>query len=108
MKRMKKIECIIPARKFDEVERKLREAGIRGMTVVEVKGYGNQQTRPESYLLLPKTKIEIYCQNDEVEEMVGIITQCCQTGQLGDGKIAVLEVAEIVRIRTGERGVMAV
>jgi len=105
---MRKIECIISPKKFQDLEQKLREFGIHGLTVTEVKGYGNQQTRPESYLLLPKTKLEIYCHASHVDEVIGIILSECQSGQMGDGKIIVSEVIEMVRIRTGERGEKAV
>ena len=105
---MKKVECIVPNKKFHELEKALRHWGVHGMTVTEVKGYGNEQTRPESFLLLPKTKIELYCKDDEVEGIVGVISKTSYTGQLGDGKIAISEVQDIVRVRTGERGEVAV
>jgi len=105
---MKKIEGIIQNKKVTAVEEALRKEGVSGMTVYEVKGFGNEQTRPDSYLFLPKTKIEIYCDDDQVDHFVEVIMQTCRTGQLGDGKIAVLDVQELVRIRTGERGQIAV
>ena len=105
---MKKIEIILAPKKFLDLEQKLRDFGIPGMTVTEVKGYGNQQTRPESYLLLPKTKVELYCPDEIMEELVRFIIEECQTGQLGDGKVAIYELTDLVRIRTGERGVAAV
>lgn len=105
---MKKIELLIPPRKFNDVEKKLRDGGVAGITVTDVKGYGNQQTRPESYLLLPKTKIEIFCADEDLERLTDLILSECQSGQLGDGKIAIYEVTDLIRIRTRERGEVAV
>lgn len=105
---MKKIECIIPHNKFGELEKALRLKGIPGMTVSDVKGFGNEQTRPEPYLFLPKVKIEIYCQDEELENIVAVIMNICKTGKLGAGKIAVYQMEELIRIRTGERGAVAV
>jgi len=105
---MKKIECIVANKKFADLERVLRGLGIHGMTVTEVKGYGNEQTRPEAYLLLPKTKVEIYCTDDDCFKIVEIICQTCKTGELGDGKIAIYAIEDLVRVRTGERGEIAV
>ena len=105
---MKKVECIVPQRRFQDVEKALRHWGIRGMTVTEVKGYGHEQTRPETFLLLPKTKIELFCADDEVDGIVAVISRTAQTGQLGDGKIAVYDLKDMVRVRTGERGEVAV
>ena len=79
-----------------------------GLTVSEVKGFGNEQTRPESFMFIPKTKIEIYCTDEDVDDIIAVISRVCQTGQLGDGKIAVSEVQDLIRIRTGERGEVAV
>ena len=105
---MKKIECIIQNKKLQELEESLRAAGVGGMTVTDVKGFGNEQTRPDSYLFLPKTKIEIFCADETAGTIIETITKICQTGKLGDGKIAVLDVQELIRIRTGERGSAAV
>lgn len=105
---MKKIECIIPNHKFSQLEKALRSLGIHGMTVSEVKGYGNEQTRPEPYLFLPKTKVEIYCTDADLENILNTISNVCKTGKLGDGKVAIYEIRELVRIRTGERGEVAV
>ncbi len=101
---MKKIECVVSHKKFNELEEKLRAMGIPGLTVSEVKGYGNEQTRPESYLFLPKMKLEIYCRDEEVEPIISTMLKVCRTGQLGDGKIAVVELHDLIRIRTKERG----
>ncbi len=100
---MKKIECIIRPEKLKELEGALRETGVGGMTITEVKGFGKETTRPEAYLILPKTKIEIYATDEQAEELTSIIINTCRTGKLGDGKIAVLSVQETLRIRTGER-----
>ena len=105
---MKKIECIIQNKKLAALEEALRLSGVGGMTVTEVKGFGNEQTRPDSYLFLPKTKVEIFCDDEALEGIVETICKVCRTGQLGDGKIAVMDVQELIRIRTGERGAAAV
>ncbi len=105
---MKKIECIVRSKKLPELEDALKLLGIRGMTVSEVKGFGNQQTRPDAYLFLPKTKIEIYSIDEEVESIVQAISIVCKSGQPGDGKIAIFDVHDLVRIRTGDRGEVAV
>ena len=105
---MKKIECIIRDKKLSELEEALKAVGIRGMTVSDVKGFGNQQTRPEAYLYLPKTKIEIFSTDDEVESIVEAILKVCYSGRSGDGKVAVYEVQDLIRVRTGERGEVAV
>ena len=101
---MKKIECIIRPSKLHDLEQTLRRIGIGGMTIYEVKGFGKEQTRPDEYLFLPKTKLEIYCMDSQVEEIVEAICKTCESGKLGDGKIAILPVDELVRVRTGERG----
>jgi len=100
---MKKIECIIRSEKLKEIERVLRLAGVGGMTISEVKGFGRETTRPEAYLILPKTKVEIYATDEQVEELLSIIVGVCHTGELGDGKIIVLPIGDVLRIRTGER-----
>ncbi|OGW83216.1 MAG: hypothetical protein A3C47_01955 [Omnitrophica bacterium RIFCSPHIGHO2_02_FULL_51_18] len=105
---MKKIECIIQSKKLTDLEQALRAAGVPGMTVSEVKGFGNEQTRPDSYLFLPKTKVEIYCTDAASDDLVNTILRICGTGQLGDGKVAVYNIEEVVRIRTGEKGEAAV
>ncbi len=105
---MKKLECIIPNYKFPQLEKALRQQGIHGMTVTDVKGFGNEQTRPEPYLFLPKTKVEVFCHEEDLEDLIGAVSICCKTGKLGDGKIAVYDVSELIRIRTGERGEVAV
>ncbi len=105
---MKKIECVIQNKKLTELEQALRAVGIGGMMVTEIKGFGNEQTRPDSYLFLPKTKVEIYCVDGMLDLLIRTICETCQTGQLGDGKIAVFEVEDLIRIRTFQRGEAAV
>jgi nitrogen regulatory protein P-II 1 len=112
---MKKIEAIIKPFKLDEVKDKLNAAGIQGMTVSEVRGFGRQRGHTELYRgaeyvvdLLPKTKIEILIP-DHLEDMViATIMATAQTGSIGDGKIFVTPVEEVIRIRTGERGEEAI
>jgi len=107
---MKKIEAIIKPFKLDEVKEALVEAGIEGMTVSEVKGYGRQQGHSELYRgneyvidFIPKVKIEIVVSNDEfTNRAVNIIKEAASTGKIGDGKIFVSSIEQVVRIRTGE------
>ena len=107
---MKKIEAIIKPFKLDEVKEVLSRAGIAGMTVQEVKGFGRQKGHTELYRgaeyvvdFLPKVKIEVLIDNDRAAEVVDAITRAARTGRIGDGKIFVSTVDEVVRIRTGER-----
>lgn len=112
---MKKIEAIIKPFKLDEVKEKLNAAGIQGMTVSEVRGFGRQRGHTELYRgaeyvvdFLPKSKLEIIVA-DHLEEMViNTITEAAQTGNIGDGKVFVTPVEEVIRIRTGERGEEAI
>ena len=112
---MKKVEAIIKPFKLDDVREALSEAGIQGMTVTEVKGFGRQKGHSELYRgaeyvvnFLPKVKIEVVCTDDVVHQVVEAIENAAKTGRIGDGKIFVLPVDEVVRIRTGERGSSAV
>ncbi len=112
---MKKIEAIIKPFKLEDVKEALSEVGISGMTVTDVKGYGRQQGHSELYRgaeyvvdFLAKTKIELIVNDDEVENCVSLITQAAKTGKIGDGKIFVMPVDEVIRIRTGESGSEAV
>jgi len=112
---MKKIEAIIKPFKLDEVKDKLNEIDIKGITVSEVKGFGRQKGHTELYRgaeyvvdFLPKVKLEIIVSDSMVEEIVEAITKTAQTGRIGDGKIFVLPIEDIVRIRTGEHGEDAV
>jgi len=112
---VKKIEAIIKPFKLDEVKDKLNEIGVHGLTVTEVKGFGRQKGHTELYRgaeyvvdFLPKIKLDIVVADDMVENVVTAITESAQTGRIGDGKIFVTPVEEAVRIRTGERGDIAI
>jgi nitrogen regulatory protein PII len=112
---MKKIEAIIKPFKLDEVKDALNEMGIKGMTVSEVKGYGRQKGHTEIYRgaeyvvdFIPKTKIEIVIGADMVDQVVEKIRNAANTGKIGDGKIFVLPVERIVRVRTGEEDLDAI
>jgi nitrogen regulatory protein P-II 1 len=112
---MKKIEAIIKPFKLDDVKAALSEIGIKGMTVSEVKGYGRQKGHKEIYRgaeyvvdFIPKVKLEIITRADQAEEVVETIRQSAQTGKIGDGKIFVLPIEEVVRVRTGEKGPEAI
>lgn len=112
---MKKIEAIIKPFKLDEVKEALNEIGIKGITVSEVKGFGRQKGHTELYRgteyvvdFLPKIKMEIVVKEDQVAKVVETIVNAARTGRIGDGKVFVLSVDEVVRIRTGERGEEAI
>jgi nitrogen regulatory protein P-II 1 len=113
--RMKKIEAVIKPFKLDEVKEALHEVGLQGITVVEAKGFGRQKGHTELYRgaeyvvdFLPKVKIEVVCDDALVERAVEAIVNAARTGRIGDGKIFVSSVEEVIRIRTGERGPDAV
>jgi nitrogen regulatory protein P-II 1 len=108
---MKKVEAVIKPFKLDEVKEALHEVGIQGITVTEAKGFGRQKGHTELYRgaeyvvdFLPKVKIEIVMDDALVERAVEAIQQAAHTGRIGDGKIFVSTVEEVIRIRTGERG----
>jgi nitrogen regulatory protein PII len=108
---MKMVEAIIKPFKLDEVKDALTKAGIQGMTLSEVKGFGRQKGHTELYRgaeysvdFLPKVKIEILVPDDEAAQVVEVITKTARTGKIGDGKISVTPVEEVIRIRTGEKG----
>ena len=108
---MKKIEAIIKPFKLDEVKEALAKAGVEGMTVTEVKGFGRQKGHTELYRgaeyvveFLPKVKIEILVSDDRAAAIAKAIEDAARSGQIGDGKIFILPVEEALRIRTGERG----
>jgi nitrogen regulatory protein PII len=108
---MKKIEAIIKPFKLDEVKKSLQEAGVKGMTVSEVKGFGRQKGHKEQYRgaeyvieFVPKIKLEIVVGDGEADRVVGAIMNSARTGSIGDGKIFVSDLAGAVRIRTGESG----
>ncbi len=105
---MKKIECIIRPEKFEELKNELRTAGVGGMTISDVRGFGAQTSRPDNYLVLPKIKIEIYCTDEQADEFVNVIVKVCRTGDIGNGKIALLPLDDLIRVRTGEKGDKAV
>ncbi len=112
---MKKIEAIIKPFKLDEVKEALQELGVQGMTVQEVKGYGRQKGHTELYRgaeyvvdFLPKIKVEVVVSDDQLETAIEAITSAARTGRIGDGKIFVSDLTDVVRIRTGERGRQAI
>jgi nitrogen regulatory protein P-II 1 len=112
---MKKIEAIIKPFKLDEVKESLSAIGVQGLTVTEVKGFGRQKGHTELYRgaeyvvdFLPKVKLEIIVRDEQVPEVVETIEKAAKTGRIGDGKIFVLPIDEIIRIRTGERGSAAI
>ncbi len=108
---MKKVEAIIKPFKLDEVKEALSAVGVQGITVSEVKGFGRQKGHTELYRgaeyvvdFLPKVKLEIIVKDEMVSQVVETIMKAAKTGRIGDGKIFVLPIEEVVRIRTGERG----
>ena len=112
---MKRIEAVIKPFKLEDVKEALTEAGITGMTVSDVKGYGRQQGHSELYRgaeyvvdFLPKVKLDLVVKEEDVEEVVNIIAESARTGKIGDGKIFVSPIERIVRIRTGEEDEEAV
>ena len=112
---MKKIEVITRPYKIDEIKEKLTSIGIKGMTVSEVKGFGRQRGHKEIYRgaeyqvdFIPKTKLELVASDEMADRIVETILTAARTGKIGDGKIFVMDVAQAVRIRTGETGEDAV
>ncbi|MFZ4065956.1 MAG: P-II family nitrogen regulator [Phenylobacterium sp.] len=112
---MKKIEAVIKPFKLDEVKEALQEMGVQGMTVIEAKGYGRQKGHTELYRgaeyvvdFLPKIKVEVVIADDQLEAALEAIVGAARTGRIGDGKIFVSEVLDVLRIRTGETGEAAV
>lgn len=108
---MKKIEAIIRHFKLDEIKTSLSEAGVEGMTITEVKGYGRQKGHTEMYRgneyaidFVPKVKVEVVVDEANMKSVIDCIMSKAQTGQMGDGKIFVSELSEVIRIRTGETG----
>ena len=107
---MKKIEAVIKPFKLEDVKDALAEAGVTGMTVSDVKGYGRQQGHSELYRgaeyvvdFLPKIKLELIVADEDVDSTIAVIIEAAKTGKIGDGKIFVSPVEKIVRIRTGEQ-----
>ena len=112
---MKKIEAIIKPFKLDDVKKALNDAGVQGMTVTEVKGFGRQKGHIEFYRgaeydvnFVPKIKVEIVLSDQMVDKAISIIQEKAKTGQIGDGKIFVYSIDNVIRIRTGESGETAV
>ena len=112
---MKKIEAIIKPFKLDDVKEALQDVGVQGMTVLEAKGYGRQKGHSELYRgaeyvidFLPKIKIEVVVSDDMVNSVVDAIQAAARTGKIGDGKIFITDVIDVIRIRTGETGAQAV
>ena len=112
--RVKKLEAIVKPFKLDDVKEALHSIGLQGMTVVEAKGFGRQRGHTELYRgveyvvdFLPKLKIELIIADGDVEKAVEAISKAAQTGKIGDGKIFISEMSDAVRIRTGERGDLA-
>lgn len=108
---MKKIEAIVRPEKLDEVKGALNKHGIKGLTITQVFGCGNQKGQKNIYRgtiveinLLPKIKIETVCEDKEVAEIISVISDAAKTGEIGDGKIFVYDTENVVRIRTGESG----
>ena len=112
---MKKIEAIIKPFKLDDVKEALTEIGVHGMTVSEVKGFGRQRGHTEIYRgaeyqvdFVPKIRLEVVVDSEVAPQVVNVIEQKAKTGAIGDGKIFVTSLDEVIRIRTGERGVEAI
>ena len=112
---MKKIEAIVKPFKLDDVKEALNEIGIQGMTISEVKGYGRQKGHKEIYRgaeyvvdFIPKVKIEIIVDAERADQVVEAIQKAANTGKIGDGKIFVFSVEEVIRVRTGEKGADAI
>jgi len=112
---MKKIEAVIKPFKLDEVKEALQELGVQGLTVLEAKGYGRQKGHTELYRgaeyvvdFLPKIKIEVVVADGQLAPALETIQAAARTGRIGDGKIFVSEIIEVVRIRTGETGASAI
>jgi nitrogen regulatory protein PII len=112
---VKKIEAIIKPFKLDEVKSALTKIGIQGLTVTEVRGFGRQKGHTEHYRgaeyvvdFIPKVKIEVVVADGTVEDVLSVITRTARTGEIGDGKIFVTDLDQVMRIRTGEKGESAV
>ena len=114
MSSLKKIEAIIRPFKLEEVKEALVEAGVRGLTISEVRGYGRQKGHTETYRgseyrieFVPKIKIEVVAESKKVDNIVDAILKSAKTGQVGDGKIFIYDVNDVIRIRTDESGEQA-
>ena len=111
---MNKVEAIVRHFKLEDIKNTLTERGIMGMTITEVRGFGRQKGHTEMYRgteyavdFVPKVKLEVICSDDNLQQVIDTIMRTAQTGQIGDGKIFVADLKDIVRIRTGETGVDA-
>jgi nitrogen regulatory protein P-II 1 len=111
---VKRIEAFVRMNRLEEVKASLEEVGIRGMSCEQVRGYGRQQGRTDKYRgstyalnLLPKMRIEVVVPDDQLDDAIDAIIKATHTGEIGDGKIFVTEVLDAIRIRTGERGDIA-
>ncbi|HUE16985.1 MAG TPA: P-II family nitrogen regulator [Planctomycetaceae bacterium] len=112
---MKKIEAIVRHFKLEDVKNALNQAGLQGMTASEVRGFGRQRGHKETYRgaeytvdFLPKVKIEVVVSDEQLQTAVDTIVNAARTGKIGDGKIFVSQLAEVIRIRTGETGASAI
>lgn len=112
---MKKLECIIRPFKLEEVKEALNNVGVRGITVSEIRGFGRSRGHTELYRgseytieFVPKLKLEIVVAEENVDKVIEAVQQSASTGKIGDGKVFVLPIDEIIRIRTGERGPAAI
>jgi nitrogen regulatory protein P-II 1 len=112
---MKKIEAIVRHFKIEEIKRALSECGISGMTITEVRGFGRQKGHTETYRgteykvdFVPKIKLEVVVSSDKLQSVLDTIMRSAHTGQVGDGKIFVSDLSDVIRIRTGESGQQAV
>jgi nitrogen regulatory protein P-II 1 len=108
---MKKIEAVIQPHKFEDVKEALKNIGVTGMTVTEVRGHGRQKGHKEVYRgmeyqvdLLPKVKLEVVVPDERLEEVIGSLSGAAKTGRIGDGKIFISDVADAIRIRNDDRG----
>ncbi|MGP8202064.1 MAG: P-II family nitrogen regulator [Limisphaerales bacterium] len=112
---MKKIEAIIKPFKLEEIKTALTEVGVNGLTVIEVKGFGRQKGHTETYRgseytldFIPKVMIEVVVDNDQLDKALEAIIKTARTGKIGDGKIFVSTLDDVIRIRTGEKGKVAI
>ena len=108
---MKVVVAIVKPHRLDEVKEALRDVGVNGLTTTDVEGFGRQRGHTEVYRgaeyqvdFVPKVKVEVLCDDDQLQGVVDAITKAARTGKIGDGKIWVLSVEQVVRIRTGEMG----
>src|SRR5437870_13495882 len=108
---MKLVTAIVKPHRLDEVKEALREAGVQGLTTTDVEGFGRQRGHSEVYRgaeyqvdFVPKTRVEVLCDDDQVQGIVDAIAKSARTGKIGDGKIFVVPAEQVVRIRTGEMG----